>query len=233
MRRRCICRDKVDVELLLFGGMGGFGRRLKAAKFIRGGELVETLETEELEEKRGGFVKERAAGQFGASGDADDFTLEQGGDHAINRDPAHGLDLRPADGLAIGDDGESFQGGLAEAGRLGSVEELVGPDGELGAGLELETAGDALDHEAGAIGFELGAEEVEGGLDFDGAASGVGRGFGGGRELGRLGESLGDGFGCERTIRGEEQGFDDARQVHQVIFGNLGEKARGKVRLGK
>jgi hypothetical protein len=208
--------------------MRGFGNGLEAAEFVGIGELVEALEAEKFEEKRGGLVEERPARLLGAAGDADDFPLEERGHDAVDGDSPHRFDLGAADGLAVGDDGEGFERGLAEPGRLGRIEELVGPDGELGAGLELETSRDALDHEARSVGLELGAEEVEGGVDFAGADFLVGGGFGSGGKFGRLVEDVGDGFGSQGPIRGEEQRFDNTGQVHPTIFGNLRQKARGE-----
>jgi len=198
--------------------MRGFGRRLEAAQFIGIGKLIEIFQAEELEEKRGRFVEERAAGLVGAAGDADDFSLEESRHDSVDGDAADRFDFGAADGLAVGDDGESFERGLAEARGLGLLEEAVGPDGELGTRLQHVAAGDALDHKAGAFGFEFRAECFHRGLDFADGGFFAGRGFGGGRESRGAVQGVGDGFGSQGPIRGKEQRFDDARQVHPTIF---------------
>ena len=68
--------------------MGNF-RGLEPAQFIGIGKLFEISQSEKLQEKRGGFVKERTARLLAAAGDADDLALEQGGHDAVHGHAAH------------------------------------------------------------------------------------------------------------------------------------------------
>ena len=56
-----------------------------------------------------------AAREVGAAFDFDEATVEELLDHGVDRDAADGFDAGAGDGLAVGDDGEGFEGGLAEA----------------------------------------------------------------------------------------------------------------------
>jgi hypothetical protein len=68
--------------------MGNFGS-LQPAQFIGIGELVETFQSEKLQEQRGGFVKERTTRLLGAARHTDHFPFQQRGDHAVDGHAAH------------------------------------------------------------------------------------------------------------------------------------------------
>ncbi len=141
---------KDDVELLLLGGMRNF-RWLEPAQFIGIGKLVEALQTEQLKEQRRGLVKQRASRLLGTTGNANDFSLQQRGQHTIDRHSAHRLNFRAANRLAISDDRQRLQAGLAQARGLGRIKETIGPDRVLRTGFKLVTARHSLNHEAGSI----------------------------------------------------------------------------------
>jgi hypothetical protein len=106
------------------GGVLGVGRgEFHAAEFGGVGEFVEGADGEVVEEGVGGAIEEWAAGEVGAAFDFDEAAVEELLDHGIDRDTADGFDPGAGDGLAVGDDGEGFEGGLAEAlGLLAGVE---------------------------------------------------------------------------------------------------------------
>lgn len=147
----------------MFGSRGfrrGSAAQLDGAQLVGIGQLVQILQTEFLEEDRRGLVEQRAARLFGATSDADQFTLQQGGHNAVHGHTAHGFDVRAGNGLAIGDDGERLDRRLAHARDLGAIEKLFDPDGVLGPGANLKTFGDFLHHQAAAtrrvISVEIG-----------------------------------------------------------------------------
>jgi len=205
--------------------MGNLGW-LQPAQFVGIRKFVETLQSKKFEEERGGFVEERTPGLFGTARDADDFALEQGGDHAIDGHAAYRFDFRAPDWLAVGNDGECFQRRLAEPRRLRLLEKLVGPDGKFGSRLEQITARNSLHHQAGAFSSQLIIQLLDGGFHLGDGGLFVGRGFRRGRKLHRLVQGMGDGFGRQGPIRRVEQRFDDAGQVHPTIFWKTAPKGK-------
>ena len=92
-----------------------------------------------LHEKLRGLVKEWAACDFGAAGDANEVSVEQRLHHAIDRDATHGLDVGAGDGLAVGDDGEGFHRRGAQAGLAVLWKKLSQPRREVGLRHQLPT----------------------------------------------------------------------------------------------
>ena len=121
--RLCLIRD--------FGGFGQFD----FAKLRGIGEFVDRADAEVFEKQVGRFVKQRAAGKFGATADADQVAVEEFLDHAIACDTADCFDRGFGDRLAVGDDRERFHGGTAEAFRFAAGEELTNEFAELRAGV--------------------------------------------------------------------------------------------------
>jgi hypothetical protein len=149
-----------------------------AAEFGGVGEFVEGFEAEVLEEVFGALVEEGAAGDIGASGDADEAAFEEHIDHAIDGDAADGFDIGACDGLAVGDDGQCFEGGAAEADGFALGEKLADPGGAVG-GCDEMPAVDLLDELERARGVvEVEFDFLEEGADF--GFLGFGEGFEGG-----------------------------------------------------
>jgi len=186
--------------LLLLGGIGNF-RGLEPAQFIGIGKFVEILQSEHLKKQLSSLVKKRAAWLLGAPRHADDLTLQQGGKHAIHGNTAHRLNLRTTNRLAIGNDGQGFQAGLAQARGLGGIKEAIRPDRVIRTGLELIAACDPLDHEAGSLLGQLGIQLFDGLLDFIGSYFFEGSRFGRRRKSCGVVQGTRNRFGCEGSIR--------------------------------
>jgi len=163
---------------------------------------------------------------LGAARHADHFAFQQRGDDAIHRDAAHRLDLRAANRLAVRDDGQCFQRGLAEPRRFGLIEKPVRPDRELGPSLEDVPARDSLHHEARSIGGELRVQLLDGGVELGGSGLFIRARFRRGGKLRRLMQRVRDGFRGQGPIRGEKQRFDDAGQIHPIIFWKTATKGK-------
>jgi len=211
--------------LLLFGGMGDFGR-LEPAQFIGVGKFIQTFQAEELEKNRRGLIEQRPSRLLGAARDLDDFALQQRGENAIDRDAAHRLDLRAADRLAIGNNRESLQARLAEARGLRLIEETIGPHGKFWPGLELISATDILYHEARSCGLQLHIQLLDRSIHVSGSTLFVGGGFVRGSKPRRFIHGTRDGFGSQGSIGDKQQRFDDTGQVHPTIFKNLRQKGK-------
>lgn len=78
------------------------------------GEFTEVVEVEVFEEDVGGGVEVGSAGALVSSGDAQEATFEECAHGATAVDAADGVDFGACDGLAVGDDREALEGGLAE-----------------------------------------------------------------------------------------------------------------------
>ena len=170
------------------------------------------LQAEAFEEFRGGLVEEGAAGGLGAARQLDEAALQQGGDDAIDGDAADRLDVGAGDRLAISDDGEGLQRGLAQFAGAGLVEELADPGGGLGPGAEAVAARQLLDDDApgllavflGELGDDL-LDPVLGDFTEEVEMGAVG--------LVALVEEVGDLPGGHRLGRGEEEGLDDLPEL--------------------
>lgn len=106
------------------------------------------------------------------------------------------------------------------------IEKTVRPSGELGPGLQLVAAGDALDQQAGTFGFELRLEAFDGRFNFFAGRFLEREGFRRGREPGRSMQGVRDGFRSQGPIRREEQRFDNTGQVHPTIFWKTAPKGK-------
>ena len=207
------------------GGVLGVGRgEFHAAEFGGVREFVEGADGEVVEEGVGGAVEEGAAWEVGAAFDFDEATVEELLDHGVDRDAADGFDAGAGDGLAVGDDGEGFEGRLAEALGLFAGVEGAAPVGVFGAGAEAPAGGAFDDGEGAVVAVVVGDEGVEGtaDLDFVGlekVGDPIGGGFG---AFGGVLEVFGgffDGIGHlhqgEGFLGGKEEGFDDGDQFHK------------------
>ncbi len=112
------------VEQRFVGGFGGGDAFIGAEsfasegfEFLEAGEFIEIAEAEAHQEFLGGFVEDGAAHDFLAPGGGDEFFVEEGGDDAGGVDAADFGNFGSGDGLLVGDDGESFEGGHGEAKR--------------------------------------------------------------------------------------------------------------------
>lgn len=118
-----------------------FGPRLDRSRLIpqrdcelvRARQLAKVAERELLEKSGRGAVKKRASHPFAASNDLDQLTLVQRLEHLAAPNAADVLDLGTSDWLAIGNDGQSFEGRrrkpLRSRGELRALDRL----GELGS----------------------------------------------------------------------------------------------------
>lgn len=131
---------------------------------------------------------------LGAARDVNHFAFQQRGKHAVHGHAAHRFDLRAPDGLTVGDDGQRFQRGLAEPRRLGLIQKLVGPDRELGPGLQHVASSDSLRHQTGTIGGQASVQLLDGSFNFCDGDFFAGGGFGRGRKLHRLMQDMHNGF---------------------------------------
>ena len=74
-------------------------------------QFVEITQTEMVEKKLGGFVKQRTTRNFGAPGNFDQAAFHQRLQNAINGHAADSFDIRARDRLAISDDGKRLERG--------------------------------------------------------------------------------------------------------------------------
>src|SRR6185503_12144305 len=130
-------------------------------QLVRARKLLEMSQREVLEEKRGGAVQQRPPQAFRPTNDVDETALVQGLEHAADVHAADFLDLRPPDGLTVGDDGERLQRGRGEP--LGTRRELRAFDcfGVLGAREDLPAATDLGELDTMALRVIVQPELVE------------------------------------------------------------------------
>ena len=96
----------------------------------------------------------------------DQSALEQGLHHAIHGHAANLLDLRPRDGLAVGDDGQRLQCRLGKPRRPGTVaHQRLDPGGKLRQGHELPRAGHTHQPKRSRGGFMLAGQLLQRGGD--------------------------------------------------------------------
>ena len=115
-----------------------------AAKFGSGGQFVQRFESEVFKESIRGSISHGAADDFGSSALLDQLPLQQSLHNAVNGNAANLLGLRAGKRLAVGDDGQSFEGGLGEFGRARFLaDERANPRGVFASGDKLPCAGDA------------------------------------------------------------------------------------------
>ena len=92
----------------LVAGHGG-QFQLDAPQFVGGGEFLQSLQAEMLEEKQGGAVEAGSAGGVGLAAHLDQLALDEGLHDAVDGDAANLLHLRAGDRLAVGDDGQGLE----------------------------------------------------------------------------------------------------------------------------
>ena len=85
---------------------------MNAPQLVGGGEFVQPLQPEVLEEKLRGAVEPWPAGGLGLAANFDEFALDERLHDAIDGDATNLLDFRAGNRLAVGDDGESLQRGM-------------------------------------------------------------------------------------------------------------------------
>ena len=100
-----------------------------------------------VEELPGGAVQQRASELFGASADADKVPVDEALEHFPAGNAADGLQFGAGDGLAVSDDGESFDSRLGEPRLLPVLVEAGERGRECRQGQKPEAAGDPLDAE--------------------------------------------------------------------------------------
>ncbi len=101
------------------------------------GQFVQIAQTEMIKKKLRGFVKKRAAGNFGPSGNFDEAAFHQCLQHPIDVHAAHGFDIGARNWLAIRDDRERLQRRRGQARRFGHGKKLAHPAGKCGIRDEL------------------------------------------------------------------------------------------------
>src|SRR6185503_6608289 len=118
----------------------GVTRRAQRNRQLVGArQLFQMTESELLEKRGSGPIHQRSPQAFASSNDIDQPALVQGFQDRSGADAANFLDLRSADRLTIGDDGEGFQrrGGetLRARGELSPLDRLgvLGPRQDLPA----------------------------------------------------------------------------------------------------
>src|SRR5260370_19552425 len=94
-----------------------------------------------IEEKFSCFVKQRASGNFGASGNFDEAAFHQGLQNAIDRDAVYGFGIRSRDRVTVSDDGERLERGRTQARRFRRREKSAHPLGVLRIARQLPTVG--------------------------------------------------------------------------------------------
>ncbi len=110
----------------------------------------------------------------------DELAFEQSLDDAVNGDAADLFGFCPGKGLAVGNDGEGFEGGLGEFWRPGFLpDEGADPRGVLASGDELPGASDADEAVAPAELFVFFGQLFQFLVDAFGAWFGEGSGFAG------------------------------------------------------
>lgn len=115
-----------------------------AAKFGSGGQFVQRFEAEVFKEAIRGSISHGTADDFGSSALLDQLSLQQSLHNAINGNASNLLGLRAGKRLAVGDDGQGFQGGLGEFGGTGFLpDKRANPRGVFTSGDELPGAGHA------------------------------------------------------------------------------------------
>jgi 3-methyl-2-oxobutanoate hydroxymethyltransferase len=103
-----------------------------------------------LEEEIGCFVEEGTPREFRATSDFDEFQVEEFLEHAIGRNPSHGIDGCLCHGLAIGNHGESFHRRCGKALGLAAGEKVFHKASVIGRGIELPALGAFQDEEGTA-----------------------------------------------------------------------------------
>ena len=99
---------------------------MNAPQLVGGGEFVESLQPEMLEEKLCGAVEPGPAGGIGFAANLDQFAFYERLHDAIDGDATDLLDLRAGDRLPVGDDSQRLECRMGELGRtrLGTNEHL-------------------------------------------------------------------------------------------------------------
>lgn len=163
---------RVKFGELLFGNVSGDGI-IRAEGFtgesfelLETGEFVKIAQTEAHEKFFGGFVKDGAADDFFASGGGDELLVEESGDNPGGVDAADFGNFGGGDGLLVGDDRKSFEGGHGEAkGRAKRLDEAANDVVVLGFGVHLVAPSDGANLDAAIVGGIGGDELLEGSLD--------------------------------------------------------------------
>ena len=102
------------------------------------------MESEVFEEVFGGSIGHRAADDFGSAALFDQLSFQKGLHDAVDGDAANLFGFRAGKGLAVGDDGQSFEGGLGEFWRAGFLaDERSNPRCVFAFSDKLPGAGDA------------------------------------------------------------------------------------------
>ena len=168
-----------------------------------------------LQKKLRRRVKQRPAGQLGASGDADQPTVQQRLENTARIHPANRFHLRARQRLAVGDDGERLQRGRTQPRRAALGKQLPHPRRAGRQAVEMP-AGDGLGESEGAFVLPVmrgqGGQRVENVL-FPAAGKRGGERFF--RELGgglQRRAHLGDG---QRFGGSEQKSFEHLRQRHR------------------
>lgn len=147
----------------------------------------------------------------------DQLSLQQSLHDAVNGDAANLLGLCAGKRLAVGDDGQSFQGGLGEFGGAGFLpDKRANPRGVFASGDELPGAGHADQAVASAGLFVLFGQLLQRLADAFGA--GFDQRFVLANFLALLGGSAAKVTQLGRRqwfLRGEEEGFYGETQVHR------------------
>ena len=97
--------------LRIVAGRGG-ELDVNAPQLVGGGEFVQSLQPEMLEEKLRGAVEPGPAGGVGFAANLDQFALDERLHDTIDGDATNLLDFRAGDRLPVGDDGEGLQRGM-------------------------------------------------------------------------------------------------------------------------
>lgn len=102
------------------------------------------MEAEVFEKVFGGSVGHGSPDNFGSALLFDQLSFQKSLHDAVDRDAANLLSFCTGKGLAVGDDGQGFEGGLREFGRARFLaDERANPRGVFASGDELPCAGDA------------------------------------------------------------------------------------------
>ena len=175
------------------------------------------MKAEVFEEVFSGSVGHGAADDFGSASLLDQLSLQQSLDNAVDGDAANLLGFCAGKGLAVGDDGQGFEGGLGEFGRAGFLpDERANPRGVFASGDELPGAGDA-DQSVAAAGlfvffgqlFQCLADAFGAGLDERFVLANFFELFGSrAAKVAQFGRR-------QRFLRGEEDRFYGKTQVHR------------------
>lgn len=145
-----------------------------------GGEFIEALEVEGVEELLGGAVEDRASGGVAATDFADEALFDELAEAIFATDAADLLDFGDGHRLFVSDDSEDFHQGAREF--VGDGSEEVGDDvGVFRFGAKLVAASNADKLEGGGV-VVFATELFEGVFDLvDRASDGLSQLFGGGR----------------------------------------------------